>query len=437
MAHASVRPPRVAILINNPYTADSRVWKTATSLAGAGYAVTVVAREGEGLPRREERAGHLVLRVEQPRPLAWLPVPSLPSDHEQRTDEILQRIRSRLRDTVGRGFQATRYLLLARAWAAAIDRVVEPADVWQAESVLTLPLALALRHRHGGAVVYDANDIDTEAGRFARLPAWWRQMLRRRERSWTRSVDALVTVSEPYADVLTRTLGRQVDAIVRNGPVHFEPPDPPDRRFHVEFGLRPDQRVVLYLGQVMEGRGLEQLFEAIGLVQRAVLVVAGFGSDYGRFRSMAAASPNGALIHFMRGIQPGEIPAWTASADVSAMPVQPDTLNHRLNTPTKLFDAMGAGVPVVASDLPGITPTLAATGCGEPCDPTDPADIARAIRRILDASPEERLGYRERCLEAARGTYAWQRQAERLMEVYRMLGVRPPTSVDEPPRASS
>ena len=51
-------------------------------------------------------------------------------------------------------------------------------------------------------------------------------------------------------------------------------------RFVRRFGLASDQRIVLYIGQVMRGRGLRQLFEAISLVDDAHLVVAGFGPDY-------------------------------------------------------------------------------------------------------------------------------------------------------------
>ena len=428
MDASAARVPRVAILINNPYLADSRAWKIATSLGSAGYDVTVVAREGDGLPPREELAGHRVIRVPQPRPLGWLPVPALPSeggaDHGRRG--ALERVAGRVRETFGRGLQAGRYLLLSRAWARDISAAVGPADVWQAESVITLPLAVALRSRHGGVAVYDANDIDTESGRFARLPAWWRTLLKRRERAWTQQVDALVTVSEPYASILSRTLRRPVTAIVRNGPPRYDPPDPPERRFHARFHLDEGTRVVLYLGQVMDGRGLSELFQAIALVDRAVLVVAGFGPDYERYRAAAGASPAASRIHFMAGVRPHEIPAWNAAADVAVMPVQPDTLNHRYNTPTKLFDAMGGGVPVVASDLPGIRPIVAATGCGELCDPTDPVDVARAIRAVIDASPAERAASRERCLSAARGEYGWDHQAATLMGVYDTLGVSRP-----------
>ena len=105
------------------------------------------------------------------------------------------------------------------------------------------------------------------------------------------------------------------------------------------------------------------------------------------------------------------------------MPVQPDTLNHRFNTPTKLYDAIGVGVPVVASKLPGITPLVEETGCGVLCDPTDPADVARAIRDIIDAPEDQRVALRMRCLEAARTRYAWQHQARELLRVYDDIGV--------------
>jgi glycosyltransferase involved in cell wall biosynthesis len=158
-------------------------------------------------------------------------------------------------------------------------------------------------------------------------------------------------------------------------------------------------------------------------VDGADLVVAGFGADYERYQAIAAALPQADRIHFTGSVPPADIPAWTRGADVSAMPVQPDTLNHRLNTPTKLFDAMGVGVPVVASDLPGIAPIVRETGCGVLCDPADPQDIATAIRAIIDAPEPERTDLRLRCLRAARTRYSWQAQAAELLGVYKALGV--------------
>jgi len=420
---------RVAILINNTYEADARAWKTAVSLGRAGYDVTVIARWGPGSPASEELEGHSVTRVRQPQPLAWLPAPSLPETGDEGHGPLAG-TRRRLRDSIGRTVQAVRYLRMSQAWSKAIADQVDGADVWQAESVITLALAVALRRRFGGIVVYDANDIDSEAGRMARLPGPWKQLLRRHERRLARAADAVVTVSEPYAQVLGRIVGRPVDAVVRNAAVVAggdAEPTPVDvrrgDRFHRQLDLPPERRIVLYMGQVMRGRGLRQLFEAISLVDEADLVVVGFGPDYERYQGIAAALPHAQRIHFTRSVAPPEIPAWTSSADVSVMPVQPDTLNHRLNTPTKLYDAMGVGVPIVASDLPGIAPIVKETGCGVLCDPADPADIARAIRAIVDAPEEARQELRMRCLRAARTRYSWQHQFEELLRVYHGLGI--------------
>jgi glycosyltransferase involved in cell wall biosynthesis len=422
-------PTRVAILINNTYVADARAWKTAVSLGRAGYVVTVIARWGPGLATTERLDHHTVTRVRQPQPLAWLPVPGLP-ETDVADVGVFAGTRRRLRESVGRAAQALRYLRLSRVWAEEIADQVEAADVWQAESVITLGLAVALRKRLGGIVIYDANDIDSEAGRMARLPGPWKRLLRRHERRLARAADAVVTVSDPYAQVLSRILGRPVDAVVRNAALvddeGIEPtPDDVRRsdRLVEALALPQERRIVLYMGQVMRGRGLRQLFEAISLVDDADLVVAGFGPDYERYQAIAAALPHAGRIHFTGSVAPSDIPAWTRGADVSAMPVQPDTLNHRLNTPTKLYDAMGVGVPVVASDLPGIAPLVSETGCGVLCDPTDPQDIARAIRAVIDAPEAERIEGRLRCLRAARARYSWRLQARELLRVYARLGV--------------
>jgi len=38
-----VTAPRINLLLNNPFVTDSRSWKIAHSMAGAGWQVTVIA----------------------------------------------------------------------------------------------------------------------------------------------------------------------------------------------------------------------------------------------------------------------------------------------------------------------------------------------------------------------------------------------------------
>jgi glycosyltransferase involved in cell wall biosynthesis len=73
---------------------------------------------------------------------------------------------------------------------------------------------------------------------------------------------------------------------------------------------------------------------------------------------------------------------------------------------------------VVASDLPGMARIVRETGCGVLCDPTSPADIARAIREVLDAPAERRAEFRDAGLRAARTTYGWDHQVAVLLALY-------------------
>jgi glycosyltransferase involved in cell wall biosynthesis len=418
---------RLVLLLNNGFVSDSRSWKIARSLAAAGWSVTVVARRADGLPDREERDGYAVVRLDQPRPFAWLPAPRLPEastgGSPERPPSPAVRVRAAAADIVGRPIQALRYLRLAGQWAERIGLVVPGADLWQAEGLITLPVALALRSRFGGRVVYDVRDLQVESSRFARLPGPWRRLLARRERSWARSSDAVLAANEPYAEILRDTLGVRA-TVVFNGPLAPTSPDPggtdgPGVAIRDRLGLPPAARIVLCLGNVAPGRGVEQLCRAIADVPDAHLVVIGPGGVFrDRLIADAARLPAADRIHFLPAVDPEAIPAWTGAADVAAMAIQPTTLNHRLTTPTRLFDAFGAGVPVVASDLPGMASIVRDTGAGVLCDPTDPASIAAALREVVDAPPERRRAFREAALAAARGPYAWEGQVEALLAVY-------------------
>jgi glycosyltransferase involved in cell wall biosynthesis len=104
--------------------------------------------------------------------------------------------------------------------------------------------------------------------------------------------------------------------------------------------------------------------------------------------------------------------------------VLPSTLNHRISTPNKLFESIGAGVPVVGSDFATMRDILLGDPggpLGAVCDPTNAHDVATAIHSILSMSPSERAALRARCIHAATVRWNWEVQAARLTELYTSL----------------
>jgi glycogen synthase len=305
-------------------------------------------------------------------------------------------------------------------WAVALDELVEPADLWHGMWAASLPALDRLKRRHGGRTVYDSRDVYAHARGLETMAPLGRSLLARLERHWARRVDAVLTVNDAYASILAEQFGVPSPTIVRNTPARYVRPTPTPDRIRDRLGLPASTAIVLYQGGLMTERGIEQGMEAILSVDDAVLVLMGFGSQQDAIVRLARSPRYAERVRVVDPVPPAQLLDWTASADVMLMAIQPTSLNHRYTTPNKLWEAIAAGVPVVASDLPGMASVVRETGCGELVDPTDPAAIARGIRKILDLPPIERARLLERC-RAAGARYSWAQEAATLFELYRRL----------------
>jgi glycosyltransferase involved in cell wall biosynthesis len=444
-------PQRLLLVLPSTGEFDSRTYRIATAALARGHEVTVLARWKAGLPEQERDAGgYDVIRIAA-NPGEALPgratarrlfrrarpakaegasgssaPPSgagedvLPDDVDVAVGTASASLPRRLASQVVRRWSI---LLTVRSHASRATAVAPAADLIHGMAYMGIPVALAIADAQSPRprVVYDARDIYMDAGNLARTRGVVRAAVARAEKRWARRADRVITVNQPYADVMAKRFAVTGPLVVMNCSYRFQPPEPRPRRFHERLGLDPTCRVVLYQGGFSAGRGIEQLFEAIPTIDDAVLVLMGYGHQEAVYRERAEGDDLRGRVHILPAVRPIELLDWVASADVVAMPIQPTTLNHRLTTPNKLFEAMAAGVPVVASDLPGMAPIVRETRCGLVVDPTDPGAIAAACREILGASADEAQAWRERALAAAHSTYNWERQADVLFDEYSRL----------------
>ena len=460
-AAAAPSPQRAVLVLPTTAEFDSRTYRIASALAARGHTVTVLARLGPGLPAEERHpAGYTIRRVPVTS-IDGLPFPGA----VRAVRDLLRRVDARRGRRKGRpataaatatatasagpggiddagesaatprsgvlrrfGASVIRRLaiqLTVRAQGRASRAVCPPADLFHGMAYMGIPIALGLGRRQRAPVVYDARDIYLDAGNLARLSGPMRWLIGRAERGWARRASRVITVNRPYAEVMAGRWRVDEPLIVMNCSYRYEPPSPRARRFHDALGLDPTTRVVVYQGGFSRDRGIEQLIAAIADVPDATLVLLGYGSLQAELDRVAADPATGGRVRILPAVPPTELLDWIASADVVAMPIQPTTLNHRLTTPNKLFEALAAGVPVVASDLPGMAPIVRETGCGVLVDPTDPTAIAAALREVLATPPDEMTEWRARCSEAARETYNWERQMDVLLAEYGRLTGRP------------
>lgn len=429
----------------------------AKSALEAGYEVVVYARWEPGVPLESEGPGYRIVRVpvvpalalpglrgrgrrELARVLqratanetALSPVPVVAKPAQARrplVDGVPKSLRGTwfgrpLRHVKGVIGRARRRLMIYPirpiAWAVALDAVVEPADLWHGMWATSLPALDRLRRSHGGRTVYDSRDIYMHARSMEGLGRTWRWLLGGLERRWARRCDAILTVNDAYAEILARRFEVPRPPVVRNTPARYSQLTPRPDLLRQRLDLAATTRIVLYQGGLMTERGIEQGMEAILSVPDAMFVLMGFGSQEDTMMRLGRSDRYRDRVRFVDPAPPADLLDWTASADVMLMAIQPTTLNHRYTTPQKLWEAIAAGVPVVASDLPGMAAVVHETGCGELVDPTDPADVARGILAILDLPAPDRRALEARC-RAGGEVYCWEHEVDVLLDLYERL----------------
>jgi glycosyltransferase involved in cell wall biosynthesis len=304
------------------------------------------------------------------------------------------------------------------AWSRQLDSIIEPADVYHGMWAGSLPALVRHSRRLGGRTIYDSRDVYMESRGFASAPTPIRWVLSHLERRWARRVDRVLTVNEGYAELIAEGLGVRRPPVVRNCPERWVPPEPRPNLIREALGLSPETAIVLYQGQLITDRGIEQTLDAILEVDDAVLVLLGFGGLRAMLEARSRVAPYAGKVFLLPAVPPDHLLRWTASADVSVMAIAPTTINHRYSTPQKLFESFAAGVPVVASDLPGMAEVVRDADVGALCDPLSPSSIAGAIRALISGSPAVREARRERVLALAHERYTWEAQEETLLRLY-------------------
>ena len=213
-----------------------------------------------------------------------------------------------------------------------------------------------------------------------------------------------------------RELRKFVDVPIEVIPYTAELP-PPERST-----VRADgrERSILFVGRLIERKGVEHLVRALGIVRRTVparLVIVGDGPERPRLEQVAHEAGVAAHVSFRGRVSDAELRAAYAGADVFALPSVLDARQDTEGLGVVLLEAMNYSVPVVASEIGGITDIVRHQESGLLVPPGDERALAAALAQVLtDRSMARALGDGGRRL--LRETFSWDRIVERWENVY-------------------
>lgn len=134
-------------------------------------------------------------------------------------------------------------------------------------------------------------------------------------------------------------------------------------------------RLVVNVGRLAPQKNQATLLVAASLLHDVFLVIVGEGDLRASLEASAASLGIQDRVLFTGELSTPEVSQLLRMADVFALPSLWEAM------PMAALEAMSAGRPVVASDIPALRETLG--NAMEPCDSRDPNDLARAIRILL------------------------------------------------------
>jgi glycosyltransferase involved in cell wall biosynthesis len=161
---------------------------------------------------------------------------------------------------------------------------------------------------------------------------------------------------------------------------------------------------LVYLGRISPETGLH-IFQAVAEQTRCRVTLVG--------RKCVSVNEKGPL-EFLPFVPPKDIIRWYEQMDIALLPYQRNLDTVDSMSPVKLFEAMAAGRPVIASDLPVLREIITDGENGLLVQPEDPQAWIQAIRR-LQKSPQLAAEIAGNARKTAQ-SYSWDRRAAGILE---------------------
>lgn len=327
-------------------------------------------------------------------------------------------------DETDGGVRVVRAPVLARAGKALISpailgaarRELARSDVLHLHSPLVnaVPLAVAGRSARVPLVVTYHCDLKPPPGVVQRVI----ETLARGSQNFALTrAHTIVTYTEDYARH-TPSLANRISRVRWILPPVVAPQmtgRSPDE-IRAQYGIRGGP-VLLFLGRFAEEKGLSYLVAALPEIRRrfpqASLVLAGEkdrvpGETVGERLAPLLADPNSGVVA-TGSVPPERVGDLFRVADLLVLPSTNSTESFGLVQ----IEAMLEGVPVVASDLPGVRQPVLMTGMGEIAPIGDAAGLARQIVRVLESPASYR-----RPREEIRSKFSMDRTISEYEDVY-------------------
>ena len=366
---------RVASVVLNNFTNDSRVLKEGISLQNNGYDVTIVALHKDGLEEFEKVQSIPVHRVKL-RSMHWS------------------------KNIVASFFK---YI----EWSYHVIKKYRKYEVMHCHDLNALHLGVISKlFNKKMKIVYDAHEYETERYNQSKME---RSVAKVLEKFFLKYTDSVITVSDSIANDYVTLYGIKKPYLVFNTPnlVSVQKKN----IFREKFNINQEDTIFLYQGGVSKGRGILEFADLIKNKQNVVYVIMGYGLLESEIKEYASKYDN---IYFHEAVSPDVLLNYTSSADIGVCIEENLCKSWDYALPNKMFEYHMVGLPIIVSGLYEMKKFVRENDTGYILDDIyDQQEFDAKFDTILDTYKSK-----EKNIKRVTEIYNWEVQEKVLLSIY-------------------
>jgi glycosyltransferase involved in cell wall biosynthesis len=391
-----LNPKKIIFTVTNDLTYDQRMLRICSTLATEGYQVQLVGRQLQS---------------------------SKPFDNQYFTTH-----RFRLLFNKGKLFYIE---YNARLFFWLLTQRFDIVCGIDLDSILPCYSVAILR---GKQCVYDAHELYSETPEVTRRPMI-RKVWLAVEKFIVPRVKYRYTVSQSVADEFEKRYGTKFE-LIRNLPFLSEKLIVNSEKFtqslstinyplstiHYPLSIihyKLSTKIILYQGNLNEGRGLEASVEAMQYLENAELWIVGDGDLMPILRGMVMDLKLENKVKFWGYVAPKDLPAITEQATVGLNILENKSLSYQCSLSNKTTDYIQAGLPQIFINFIEHQKINAAFNVGVLIEDLKTETLVTALKSLFE-NPELYNTLKINCFEAAK-ILNWENEKVKLIEFYKKI----------------
>ncbi|MEI8135413.1 MAG: glycosyltransferase [bacterium] len=289
-----------------------------------------------------------------------------------------------------------------------------PCDILFSSELYSLKSAAkAIKAKKAGYLIYDARELYTELPTVANnlfKKLFWKRW----EKFGLKNTNLMVVTAPDDAGAIQSVHGSVPDHIcIRNLPALeiYEA----NNYLRNKFSISDTKKVLVYLGGVQTDRGLEKMISAMSVLSDvASFVIIGDGILKNIFQKEVKNLGLEDAVFFHDTIPAEDSISMLSSADVGISLIEAKSKSYELALPSKIFEYMLAGLPIVSSPLRQVKALLGDSEFITYTNPNGVNSVVEACRIAIAHSSDPKL--KERIHQTATDNFTFEHDRRFLLD---------------------